>query len=395
MFQKLTINDIDIKGKRVLIRVDYNTPLNPDGSVAEAKKIEESLPTINYCLSNGASVILMSHLGRPKGKVVENMRLTMVGKKLEEILGRKVIKLNDCIGPKVEEITTAMKPGDVVLLENLRFYPEEEEDNSEFAAKLARLADVFVNDGFSVSHRAHASVHKIAECFDKAVAGFLVKKEIEYLSEIFTNPLKPFVLVIGGSKVSTKIGVVEYLIKKADLLLIGGGMSYTFQKALGKTVGSSLLEESHVAIVKKLLEDNIDKIVLPLDYKITNKFSGIEYGDVKITEDENIPDGWMGLDIGPKTIEEFIKRLDGAASIVWNGPLGVIEIPEFAIGTTMIARAIANSTAATVAGGGETNEIIERLGIAHKFSHVSTAGGACLEMIEGKELPGLTALTDR
>lgn len=395
MFQKLTIKDIDIKGKRVLIRVDYNAPLNPDGSVAEAKKIEESLPTINYCLSNNASVILMSHLGRPCGKVVEGMRLTMVGKKLEEILGRKVIKLDDCIGPKVEEITTAMKPGDVVLLENLRFYPEEEENNSEFAAKLARLADVFVNDGFSVSHRSHASVQKITEYFDKAVAGFLVEKEIEYLSEIFTNPLKPFVLVVGGSKVSTKIGVIEHLIKKADLLLIGGGMSYTFQKALGKTVGSSLLEESHVPVVKKLLSNNMDKIVLPLDYTITNKLSGIEHGDIKTTVDENIPDGWMGVDIGPKTIEEFIKRLDGAASIIWNGPIGVSEIPEFAVGTTKIACVIADSPAATVAGGGETNEVIEHLGIAHKFNHVSTAGGACLDLLEGKELPGLVVLTDR
>lgn len=395
MFQKLTIKDIDIKGKRVLIRVDFNTPLNADGGVADNRKINECLPTISYCLNNGASVILMSHLGRPKGKVVPEMKLTMVGKRLEEILGRKVIRLDDCIGPVVEGVINNLKTGDVVLLENLRFYPEEEKNDPEFAAKLARLADVYVNDGFSVSHRAHASVHEIAKHFDIAVAGFLMEKEMEYLDRILTNPPKPFVLTIGGSKVSTKIGVIEHLIEKADLFLIGGGMAYTFHKALGKTIGSSLLEESYVPIVKKLLEKDRDKIVLPLDYTITNMLSKTEHGDIKTTEDENIPDGWMGVDIGPKTIDEFIKRLNGAACILWNGPLGVIEMPEFAVGTTRIAYAIADSSAITVAGGGETDESIDHLKIAHKFNHVSTGGGACLELLEGKELPGLAILTDK
>ncbi|PIY20585.1 phosphoglycerate kinase [Candidatus Desantisbacteria bacterium CG_4_10_14_3_um_filter_40_18] len=395
MFQKLTIKDIDIKGKRVLIRVDYNTPLNPDGSVADNRKITESLPTINYCLDNGASIILMSHLGRPKGKVVEEMRLTMVGKRLEEILGRGVIKLDDCIGSEVEGVTDNLKPCDIVLLENLRFHPEEEKNYPEFAAKLARLADCYVNDGFSVSHHSHASVNAISGYFDVAVAGFLMEKEVEHLDKILTNPAKPFVIAIGGAKVSTKIGIIEHLIKKADLFLIGGGMSYTFQKALGKTIGSSLVEESFVPIVKKLLKENMDKIVLPLDYKITDMLSKTECGDIKTTVDENIPDGWMGVDIGPKTIEKFINRLDGAGCILWNGPFGVIEIPEFAVGTTKMAYAISDSSAITVAGGGETDESIDHLKIAHKFDHVSIAGGACLEFLEGKELPGLAVLTDR
>lgn len=395
-FNKLTIKDLDIKGKRVLIRVDFNTPLKPDGSVADNRKITESLLTINYCLDNGASIILMSHLGRPKGKVVEEMRLTMVGKRLEEILGRRVIKLDDCIGSAVEAVTDNLKPGDIVLLENLRFYPEEEKNDSEFAAKLARLADCYVNDGFSVSHRAHASVNAIAGYFDMVAAGFLMEKEMEYLDKSLTNPAKPFVIAIGGAKVSTKIGIIEHLIKKADLFLIGGGMSYTFQKALGKTIGSSLVEESYVPIVKKLLEEYMDKIVLPLDYTITDMFSKtLEYGDVKTTVDENIPDGWMGVDIGPKTIDKFINRLDGAGCILWNGPFGVIEIPAFAVGTTRMAYAISDSSAITIAGGGETDESIDHLNIAHKFNHVSTAGGACLEFLEGKELPGLAVLTDR
>jgi len=395
MFQKLTIKDIDIKGKRVLIRVDYNTPLSPDGSVADNRKITESLPTINYCLDNGASIILMSHLGRPKGKVVEEMRLTMVGKRLEEILGRGVIKLDDCIGSEVEGMTDNLKPCDIVLLENLRFHPEEEKNYPEFAAKLARLADCYVNDGFSVSHHSHASVNAISGYFDVAVAGFLMEKEVEHLDKILTNPAKPFVIAIGGAKVSTKIGIIEHLIKKADLFLIGGGMSYTFQKALGKTIGSSLVEESFVPIVKKLLKENMDKIVFPLDYKITDMLSKTECGDIKTTVDENIPDGWMGVDIGPKTIEKFINRLDGAGCILWNGPFGVIEIPEFAVGTTKMAYAISDSSAITVAGGGETDELIDHLKIAHKFDHVSIAGGACLEFLEGKELPGLAVLTDR
>jgi len=395
MFQKLTIKDIDIKGKRVLIRVDYNTPLSPDGSVADNRKITESLPTINYCLDNGASIILMSHLGRPKGKVVEEMRLTMVGKRLEEILGRGVIKLDDCIGSEVEGVTDNLKPCDIVLLENLRFHPEEEKNYPEFAAKLARLADCYVNDGFSVSHHSHASVNAISGYFDVAVAGFLMEKEVEHLDKILTNPAKPFVIAIGGAKVSTKIGIIEHLIKKADLFLIGGGMSYTFQKALGKTIGLSLVEESFVPIVKKLLKENMDKIVLPLDYKITDMLSKTECGDIKTTVDENIPDGWMGVDIGPKTIEKFINRLDGAGCILWNGPFGVIEIPEFAVGTTKMAYAISDSSAITVAGGGETDELIDHLKIAHKFDHVSIAGGACLEFLERKELPGLAVLTDR
>jgi phosphoglycerate kinase len=396
MFNKMTIRDVDISGKRVLIRVDYNVPLTSTGDVADARKIAESLPTINYAISNGAAgVILMSHLGRPKGKVVENLRLSTVAKKLEELIGIEVVKLDKCIGTEVEEAVSKLDKGKIILLENLRFHPEEEKNDPIFAEKLAKLADVYVNDGFSVCHRAHASVHAITKYFDKSVAGLLVEKEIEYLGKILTTPPEPFVIVIGGAKVSTKIGIVERLIEKANIFIIGGGMSYTFMKAAGKSVGSSLIEESHIQVIKDILQNNKDKIILPVDYKITNKLEGVIYGDVKVTQDENIPDGWQGVDVGPKSIDRFITYLKEAKCIFWNGPFGVIEIPEFSEGTHKLAYAIANSEAITIAGGGETDEVIDELNLAEKFNHVSTGGGACLELLQGKTLPGFAVLTDK
>ncbi|MEK7812305.1 MAG: phosphoglycerate kinase, partial [Candidatus Desantisbacteria bacterium] len=304
-FNKLTIKDVDITEKRVLIRVDFNAPLDNEGNITDARKIAAYLPTINYAMSQKAKIILMSHLGRPRGKVVSELSLQRIAMKLSELLKTKVSFVGDCIGENVQKLVMAMNPGEVMLLENLRFHPEEEANDANFAKELASLGEVYVDDAFSAVHRAHASVNAIARYFDKSVAGFLMEKEMEYLDRVLTNPPKPFVIAIGGSKVSTKIGVIEHLLEKADLFLIGGGMAYTFQKALGKTIGSSLVEESYVPIVKKLLAENMDKIVLPLDYKISNMFSKTEYGDVKTTTDENIPDGWMGLDIGPRTIEKF------------------------------------------------------------------------------------------
>ncbi len=394
-FNKLTIKDVDITEKRVLIRVDFNAPLDNEGNITDVRKIAAYLPTINYAMSQKAKIILMSHLGRPKGKVSPELSLQRIAMKLGELLKTEVSFVGDCIGENVQKLVMAMNPGEVMLLENLRFHPEEEANDPNFAKELASLGEVYVDDAFSAVHRAHASVNAITKYFDKSVAGFLMEKEMEYLDRVLTNPPKPFVIAIGGSKVSTKIGVIKHLLKKVDIFLIGGGMSYTFQKALGKTIGSSLIEESFVPVVKELLKENMDKIVLPLDYKITDMFSKTEYGNVQTTVDENIPDGWMGLDIGPKTIEEFIKRLDGAGCILWNGPFGVIEIPEFAVGTTKMAYAISELSAITIAGGGETAESIDRLEIAHKFNHISTGGGACLEFLEGKDLPGLVVLTDR
>ncbi|MDI6780885.1 MAG: phosphoglycerate kinase [bacterium] len=394
-FNKLTIKDVDITKKRVLIRVDFNAPLDNEGNITDVRKIAAYLPTINYAMSQKAKIILMSHLGRPKGKVVPELSLQRIAIKLGELLKTEVSFVGDCIGENVQKLVMAMNPCEVMLLENLRFYQEEEANDPNFAKELASSGEVYVDDAFGAVHRAHASVSAITKYFDKAVAGFLMEKEMEYLDRVLTNPPKPFVIAIGGSKVSTKMGIVEHLIKKADLFLIGGGMSYTFQKALGKTIGSSLVGENYVPIIKKLLEENMGKIVLPLDYKITDMFSKTEYGNVQTTVDENIPDGWMGLDIGPKTIEKFIMKLDGAGCILWNGPFGVIEIPEFAVGTTKMAYAISDSAAVTIAGGGETAESINSLEIAHKFNHISTGGGACLEFLEGRELPGLAVLTDK
>ncbi|MBU1154130.1 phosphoglycerate kinase [bacterium] len=395
MFEKLTINEVDLLGKKVLIRVDFNVPQDKDGHITDDRRIRETLPTINYVLSQKARVILISHLSRPEGKVVESMRLNPIAKRLSELLGKEVKKLDDCIGKKIELEIDKMEEGEVILLENVRFYKEETKNDQVFAQKLAALGDIFVNEAFSASHRAHASVAGITNFVQKAVAGFQVEKEIEYLGKTLIRPKRPFLAILGGAKVSTKIGVIDHLLEKVDAILVGGGMAYTFLKALGSSIGNSLFEKAELDVAKKILENSkklSTPVYLPVDHLIVKSIDSSEYG--KITEE--IPDGWMGVDIGPQTIDNYIAKIHKAMTIVWNGPMGVFEVEAFSKGTYAIAQAIANhKPATTIVGGGDSDAVIDKLGIADQFTHVSTAGGACLELLEGKELPGIVALTNK
>ena len=390
---KLSIQDLDVKGKKVLMRVDFNVPL-ADGQVADDTRIAAALDSIRYVLDNGGSVILMSHLGRPKGQVNEELRLDPVAARLEELLGRTVMKMNDCVGPGIEPAAAVLRPGGVLLLENLRFHPGEEAGDEDFAKKLAALGDVYVDDAFGTSHRAHASVAVVTRFMEKAAAGFLLQKEIEYLGKAVANPEKPYVAVLGGAKVSDKILVIENLMKKADAFVIGGGMAYTFLKVQGLPIGDSKLEEDRVGVAADLLEKaraaGVD-ILLPVDHVIADKFEA----DAKSKVVDEIPDGWMALDIGPKTVELFSSKLNQAKTIVWNGPMGVFEMAPFAAGTEAIGKVIAESSATTIIGGGDTVAAVNQLDLAGKMSHISTGGGASLEFLEGKELPGIAALSDK
>jgi len=393
-FNKLTIKDVDIRGKRVLIRVDFNVPLDKEGNIADDRKIRAHLPTINYALSQEAKIILMSHLGRPAGKVVNRLSLLPVSLRLSELLKIKVALTHDCIGDNAKKLVMEMKPGQVILLENLRFHPEEETNDPNFAKELSSLGEVYVNDAFSAAHRAHASISAITNYFDKAVSGFLLKDELEYLSRILLHPERPFHIVIGGAKVSSKIGIIDYLLDKIDKLLIGGGMRYTFLAAQGKNVGNSVLEKDMVDKVKNIFTEakkyKVD-ILVANDHLIADAIT--EEANTRIVTG-NIPDGWIGVDIGPKSIEEFTNTLKEAKTIFWNGPMGIFEIEKFSQGTYAIANAIANTNALIVAGGGETDAVIDKLGLEKKITYVSTAGGASLEFLEGKELPGVKVLTD-
>lgn len=392
---KKTIRDIDIKGKRVLMRVDFNVPLNKDLEVDDDTRIKAALPTIKYLLENGARIVLMSHLGRPKGKVQDGMRLTPVGERLSELLGKQVRKLDDCIGEDVEKAVSGMKDGDVVLLENLRFYAEETKNAPGFAKKLASLGEVYVNDAFGTAHRAHASTEGITKFLKVAVAGFLLDKEIEYFDKVLSDPPRPFVAILGGAKVSDKIMVIENLLKKVSSILIGGGMAYTFIKAEGKPIGNSKLEADKLGIAKSLMEEAKRKgvkIVLPVDHLIADKIDASS--NTKVV-DETIPENWIGVDIGPKTVDEFRKELRNAKMIMWNGPLGIFEISKFARGTEDIARFIAGLNATTIIGGGDTASAISKFGLEHSMTHISTGGGASLEYMEGKVLPGIAALNDK
>lgn len=388
---KKSFEALPVQNKKVLVRVDYNVPIK-DGQVSDDTRIRESLPTLKKLLEQKASVILCSHLGRPKGAVNLKYSLEPVAKKLEQLLGGKVSFAKDCVGPEARNVVSKIQPSQVALLENLRFHPEEEKNAEPFAKELAGLADYFVQDAFGAVHRAHASTSGVAKFLPNA-AGFLLQKEIQVLGKLLTNPEKPFVTILGGAKVSDKIEVIQNLLKKADSVIIGGGMSYTFLKAKGAKIGKSLLEEDKVELAKSLLSN--PKLQIPVDHVITEK---IESGaKTQITSDENIPDGWIGVDIGPKTAQRIAETVSKAKTIFWNGPVGIFEIPEFSQGTLSCAKAIAAATqkgAFSVVGGGDSIAAINQSGMAKQISHISTGGGASLEFLEGKSLPGVEALAN-
>jgi len=398
--QKKTIKDLNknqLEGKRVLIRVDFNVPLNEKLEITDDTRIKAVLSTIKYLTSHQAKVILMSHLGRPKGKVVEKLRLDPVAKRLSELLEQEVKKLNDCIGEEVEKIVSNMRKGEVALLENLRFYPEEEKNDYEFSKKLANLADIFVNDAFGTAHRAHASTFGVARMLP-SYAGFLMAKEIEVLSSLIENPERPFVVLLGGAKISGKIEIVQNLLSIADRILIAGGMSYTCLAALGYEVGNSLLEEYDLEIVKKMLkeaEEQDNKILLPVDLVITKEV--LEKAESKLFEIDNIPKDGIGVDLGERSLIKFEKEIKKAKTVFWNGPVGVFEIKKYAKGTNRIAKILADmqGKAVTIIGGGDSIAAIENAGLAEKMTHISTGGGASLEFLGGKKLPGIEVLPEK
>ncbi len=389
---KRTVEDIDVADKRVLVRVDFNVPLNPDGTISDDSRIQACLPTINYLIEKHARVIVCSHLGRPKGKVVEGLKLAPVAKRLSELLGKPVEAATDCIGPDVEAAVASLQDGEVILLENLRFYAEEEANDRDFARALARLADVYVDDAFGASHRAHASVVGVAE-YLPAVAGFLMEKELKALSSTLENPRRPFAAIIGGAKVAGKLGILENIIGKVDALLIGGGMVATFLKSKGHEVGASMVEDDKLDYIEQLTSRAKSlgvRLLLPQDVIVAEK---LEAGfSPRVVPAEEIPAGWVIADIGPRTIEEFSRELKKCRTVVWNGPMGMFEIPQFAQGTCTLAKVLADLEATTVVGGGSTAEAVVEMGLADKMSHVSTGGGASLKFLEGKVLPGVAVL---
>jgi len=387
---KLSIRDLDLQGKRVFMRVDFNVPLAPGGQeITSDKRIRAALPTIQYALEKGAALVLASHLGRPKGKPNPEMSLKPVAQRLSELLGKPVAMAPDCIGEEVEKMLP--KPGEVLLLENLRFHAEEEKNDPEFSKKLARLGDVYVNDAFGTAHRAHASTAGIIEFLKPAAAGLLMEKELQYLEKCTANPERPCVGILGGAKVSDKIEVIENLLKFADRLLIGGAMAYTFLKSQGKPTGKSLVEEDKLELAKGLLEKAGDRILLPCDHVVAEVLE--ENAPCEVVEE--IPEGKMGLDIGPKTREAYAEVLRGAKTIIWNGPMGVFEKKPFDAGTVAVAKAVAESGALSVVGGGDSEKAVKSAGVADKISHISTGGGASLEYLSGLVLPGVAALTDK
>ena len=390
---KRSIKELDVRNKKVLLRVDYNVPISKEGAITDDKRIIETLPTIRYLLENDAVVILVTHLGRPDGKVVESLRLDKVAQRLSTLLGKPVKKLDSVIGPDVTEAVASARPGDVLMLENVRFMKEEKTGSEELAKSLASLADVYVDDAFATAHRPDTSVAGVPQ-FLPSAAGFLLEKEIQVLETVTTSAKRPFVAILGGAKVSDKIGLIKNLLTKTDAILIGGGMAFTFLKAMGYGVGFSLVEEDYLKVADEILESakaQGTRIVLPVDVVVTNE---IKAGNPHRTVDiEEIPADQIGVDIGPRTIKAFTNETSVASTIIWNGPMGVIEIPEFAEGTKALARAIAaNKEALTVAGGGETASVIDALGLQNDFKHVSTGGGAFLEYLEGKQLPGIEAI---
>lgn len=392
---KKTIDDIDVKGKRVLVRVDFNVPLDDQQNITDDRRISAAIPTIRALVDRGAKVILCSHLGRPKGKVQDSMRLNPAAARLAKLMDKPVTKLDDCIGPDVEDAVSKMSDGDIVLLENLRFYPQEEGNDNEFAQKLASVADIFVNDAFGTAHRAHASTEGVTH-YLPAVSGYLMKKELDYLGQVINSPEKPFVAILGGAKVGDKIPVIKNLLKMVDTLIIGGGMAYTFFKAQGLEIGKSLLDADSIELAKQAIQDAESlgvTLLLPVDVVCAAEFN--ETSETREVAIDAIPADMQGLDIGPKSCELFAEAIKTAKTVVWNGPMGVFEMPKFAKGTLAIAEAMAASKATTVVGGGDSAAAVEQMGFADRMSHVSTGGGASLELLEGLVLPGVAALQDK
>jgi phosphoglycerate kinase len=391
MFNKKTIRDIDVNDKKVLVRVDFNVPL-AEGRVGDDTRVRAALPTIQYLLDHGAAVILCSHLGRPKGGPDLKYSLKPVAEHLAGLLGKPVSFAEDCIGPQAEAAASALQKGGVLVLENTRFHPEEEKNEMQMAEQLASLADLFVNDAFGTAHRAHASTEGVTH-FKPGVAGFLLEKEIKYLGQAVADPKRPFVAILGGAKISDKIGVINNLLTKADAVLIGGGMANTFIKAQGFEVADSLVEDESLPVARGLLDKAAGKLHLPVDVVLADKFDA--EADSRLELAGNVPAGWRILDIGPQTVKAFGAIIAGAGTVVWNGPMGVFEFPKFAAGTFGVAKAVADSDAVSIIGGGESVAAIQQSGLADKITHISTGGGASLEMLEGLELPGVAALQDK
>lgn len=392
---KKTLKDIDVKGKRVFCRVDFNVPMK-DGKVTDETRIRAAIPTIQYLVEQGAKVILASHLGRPKGEVVEELRLNAVAERLQALLGKDVAKADEAFGEEVKKTIDGMSEGDVLVLENVRFYPGEEKNDPELAKAFAELADVYVNDAFGAAHRAHASTEGIAQHIP-AVAGFLMEKELDVLSKALSNPERPFTAIVGGAKVKDKIGVIDHLLDKVDNLIIGGGLSYTFIKALGHEVGKSLLEEDKIELAKSFMEKakkNGVNFYMPVDVVVADDFSND--ANIQVVSIEDIPSDWEGLDAGPKTREIYADVIKNSKLVIWNGPMGVFELDAFANGTKAVDEALAEATDTySVIGGGDSAAAVEKFNLADKMSHISTGGGASLEFMEGKELPGVVALNDK
>ncbi|KAK7324241.1 hypothetical protein VNO77_27770 [Canavalia gladiata] len=397
---KKSVGDLgasDLKGKKVFVRADLNVPLDDNQNITDDTRIRAAIPTIQYLIKNGAKVILSSHLGRPKG-VTPKYSLAPLVPRLSELIGLQVVKADDSIGPEVEKLVSSLPDGGVLLLENVRFYKEEEKNDPEHAKKLASLADLFVNDAFGTAHRAHASTEGVTKYLKPSVAGFLLQKELDYLVGAVSSPKRPFAAIVGGSKVSSKIGVIESLLEKVDILLLGGGMIFTFYKAQGLSVGSSLVEEDKLDLATSLLAKAKEKgvsLLLPSDVVIADKFA--PDANSKVVPASAIPDGWMGLDIGPDSVKSFSEALDTTQTIIWNGPMGVFEFDKFAVGTEAIAKKLADLSGkgvTTIIGGGDSVAAVEKVGVANVMSHISTGGGASLELLEGKELPGVIALDE-
>jgi phosphoglycerate kinase len=407
---KLSIEDLELKDKRVLMRVDFNVPQNEDGTVRDDTRIRAALKSINYVREHGGKLILMSHLGRPgkpekaeteeeRQKIIKKNALLKMGPvadHLRKLVGGNVTKLDNIVGPEVEAAVAAMQPGDIILLENTRFHKGETKNDPELSQQLAKLGDVYISDAFGTVHRAHASTEGVTKFIAQSAAGFLVAKEMEYFGKVLNSPDRPLVAILGGAKVSDKITVIENLLNLVDTLIIGGGMAYTFMKAQGKEIGDSLLDAAGIDVATKVLAKAKEKgvnVLLPVDFVVADKFDN--NANAKIVSADGIEAGWQGLDIGPDTRELFCKTATRAKTVIWNGPVGVFEMPNFAKGTLMLAEALANSNVTSIIGGGDTAAAVTQFGLAGKMSHVSTGGGASLEMLEGKELPGLAALTDK